>query len=46
MYNINVNNCGVNSNEVYKVMFIELGTHIGMGMMISSRWGQWYPEWG
>ena len=27
-------------------MFIELGTHIGMGMMISSRWGQWHPEWG
>ena len=46
MYSINVNNCSLNSYEVYKVVFIELGTYIGKGMIINSRWGQWYSEWG
>ena len=46
MYSINVNNCSLDSDEVYKVVFMVHGTYIGKGLMVNSRLGQWHSEWG
>ena len=46
MYNTSVNNCSLNSDEVYKVVFRVHGAYIGKCLMINSRLGQWHSEWG